>query len=155
MRVTIIGKPSKIHSSLIHEAAVFYTTELIRPRLSSKLSVCIFFKKGMLKDEGLEATCVWEDRNIRTREFTIHLDKDMSKRKLLISLAHELVHVKQYATGEMKQYLRRFPDVSWMGKFVNTNELDYNQWPWEIEAWDMEHSLYQKFVRHMKETRHE
>ena len=58
-------------------------------------------------------------------EVDIKQDRD----ELINTLAHEMVHVKQYITGELSEDL----DV-WKGKKINSDDIDYDDQPWEIEA---------------------
>jgi hypothetical protein len=65
----------------------------------------------------------------------------MQRYKMLQCLAHEMVHVKQYAKGELSNELIT---AKWQGKtFKLTNSMeDYFNWPWEIEAYGRDRSLY-------------
>jgi hypothetical protein len=150
MHIELFGSHKTITNSLVKLSLEFYAEQLISKRLRSAISLRVFFKTGMLKATGLEASCMWEDRNIRAREFMFQVDMALSKRKLFLSLAHEMVHVKQYATGQMKHYLRHRPDISWLGKFVDDTKVPYDKLPWEQEAWNLETSLYKQFLSSRK-----
>jgi hypothetical protein len=61
-------------------------------------------------------------------------------------LAHELVHLKQMAKGEMKdKYVKSRYVTVWRGDWY---EDDVNYWdqPWELEAYGLENSLVAKFL---------
>ena len=58
-----------------------------------------------------------------------------------IKFNKNMVHIKQYAHGELDETL-----MSWKGKRVDSNNLDYYDHPWEIEAHGLEVSLFSKFV---------
>ena len=68
---------------------------------------------------------------------------------MLTVLAHEMVHVKQYAKGEMKDYIR-MKSVKFQGKIYNDEEMDYWDHPWEIEAHGREKGLYYRFINGAK-----
>jgi hypothetical protein len=72
---------------------------------------------------------------------------------MLIALAHEMVHVKQYATGESRQYERMPYVTKFRGVMVNTNTMDYWDLPWEIEAFGRELGLYVRFMEHWKNVK--
>jgi hypothetical protein len=57
---------------------------------------------------------------------------------LMLTLAHELVHAKQYIRGEITGKTR-----AWYGKCHATT--DYHQLPWEQEAYQQEAKLYQQY----------
>lgn len=147
LKIKQFGDPSKVSSELPRMALRYYSERLMSKRLCSNISVRLVYKKGLLKSELLEASCTCEDDNNRPREFTIMADADLSKRKLLMSLAHEMVHVRQYATGQLKYYVRGPSRCHWLGKPVEDDSIPYPDLPWEKEAWTKEIELYQDFMR--------
>ena len=60
-----------------------------------------------------------------------------------------MVHVKQYAKGELKDFIR-VNRIKWMGKIYDESKLDYWEQPWEIEAHGREKGLYYKFTDYMR-----
>lgn len=76
----------------------------------------------------------------RPRLFELEVHKNMPLRKVLETVAHEMVHVKQYARGEL-YYSTRVAKNRWQGKWVS-NKLDYWDCPWEIEAHGRECGLF-------------
>ena len=71
-----------------------------------------------------------------TREFELEVDKNLSLRKLLTTVAHEMVHVKQYARRELES------DYVWQGRTYSPKKCDYWDQPWEIEAHGRETGLF-------------
>ena len=102
-------------------------------------------KKSILLDiDGHEGTAIWEDDNIRPKEFTISLDSTCTIRNILITLAHEMVHVKQWAKGEMYEYAEQ--DMVRFNKTkFNMANIDYWDYPWEIEAFGRQLGLFVRF----------
>ena len=80
------------------------------------------------------------ERLDRPREFKLEIHSKMKLRKLLLTIAHEMVHVKLYARGELYQGTR-IAKHRWQGKWVSNN-LDYWDQPWEIEAAGREIGLF-------------
>ena len=93
-------------------------------RLMNSLEININLRRNLITKEGCEGTAVWEDENIRPREFTIELDLTYSIRDVLITLAHEMVHIKQWAKGEMYEYARADMVRYHQTKF-NLNDINY------------------------------
>ena len=60
---------------------------------------------------------------------------------MLETLAHEMVHVKQYIMNETDDVLSR-----WKNKKIDQNKVDYWNHPWEIDAYGREPGLLYKFV---------
>ena len=90
---------------LVDRATWWYAEKLMGKRLMSGLEININLSKTLLNKDGNEGTAIWEDESIRPKEFTIELDLTFSIRDVLITLAHEMVHVKQWAKGEMYEYI--------------------------------------------------
>lgn len=80
------------------------------------------------------------ERSDRPRTFEIEVHSKMKLRKVLETVAHEMVHVKQYARGELYQGVR-IAKHRWQGKWVSNN-LSYWDCPWEIEAHGREAGLF-------------
>ena len=93
---------NKKNRKLVDQAAQWYAERLMGKRLMNSLVIHINLRRNLITKEGCEGTAIWEDDNCDPpREFTIELDLTYSIRDVLITLAHELVHVKQWAKGEM------------------------------------------------------
>jgi fructose-1,6-bisphosphatase/sedoheptulose 1,7-bisphosphatase-like protein len=73
------------------------------------------------------------------RHFLIVLKKG-NREQLLQTLAHEMVHVKQWVNGEVDE-----EQTHWKGKKVKASK-DQDVFPWEKEARALEKSLYQAFI---------
>lgn len=66
-------------------------------------------------------------------------------------LAHEMVHVKQYVTGDLVDHGTH---CSWKGKSYEAYEADSNDYyfsPWEVEAFGMQVGLYRLYCRSMEQ----
>lgn len=85
----------------------------------------------------------------RPREFDIEINKNQPLRTLLETVAHELVHAKQFARGELYQSSVTAKH-RWQGEWVEKNP-DYWDLPWEIEAHGREVGL---FVRWAEQNGH-
>lgn len=80
------------------------------------------------------------ERLDRPRAFELEIHSKMKLRKILETVAHEMVHVKQYARSELYQGTR-VNKHRWQGKWL---AKDPNYWdqPWEIEAHGREAGLF-------------
>jgi hypothetical protein len=151
MHITLIDRPSKVDPNMIFESLVHYGETMMSKRLLRNIEIRVVVVKGLVRKDKIDADCVWEDINIRPREFTIRIDGDMGKKRTLLALAHEMVHVKQYALGQLKDYLRDSSVCSWHNIHHSKNDGGYFTWPWEVEAHRMESELYLGFNKHKKE----
>lgn len=146
MQIEVTGHRSRKFKELISEAAEFYCSKLLSKRMLNSLYVEIQLKKKLHDDEDYQAFCDYQGKSDGIREFTVELKKGMSIRDTLTYLAHECVHVKQFATGEMKNGAVYAVTTRWKGKEINDNAIDYWDLPWEIEAYGREKGLYSRFV---------
>ena len=135
---------NKATRKLVELATWFYAEKLMGKRLMSGLEITIDLKKELLTEEGHEGTAIWEDDGYRPKEFTIGLDTTVNHRNLLINLAHEMVHVKQWAKDEMYEYMEPHM-VRFKGEKIHLNEVDYWDYPWEIEAYGRQLGLFIRF----------
>ena len=85
----------------------------------------------------------------RPREFDVDININQKQRRLLETVAHEMVHVKQFARGELYQSSMTAKH-RWQGKWQR-GEKHYYDLPWEIEAHGREIGL---FVRWAEEYGH-
>ena len=93
------------------------------------------------KDESLGYAIPSDYADIhRPREFDVDINTQQRLRRLLETVAHEMVHVKQFARGELYESTRRNKH-RWQGKWLNTDPKYWDQ-PWEIEAHGREVGLF-------------
>jgi hypothetical protein len=142
MQVSIINTPTKLDRQRLYRAVQFYAEYLMGKRLPKYISTRVVFTKGLKAD----ADCIWEDDNNRPREFTIRINARMSMTKVLLALAHEMVHVKQYARGELKDFFNRPTTCRFNGVVHDVEKTPYDKLPWEKEAFRLENKLYSEFL---------
>ena len=143
MLLHVKGSDNKTRK-LVKTAAWWYAEKLMGKRLLRSLEITINLKKNLLDKDGHEGAAIWEDDNIRPKEFTISLDSNCTIRNILITLAHEMVHVKQWAKGDMYEYAEQ--DMVRFNKTkFNMANIDYWDYPWEIEAFGRQLGLFVRF----------
>ena len=133
MFIDINGTSVKTPRFLVKKAAKFYGEYLMGKKLAENVNLTIEFQR-FDNDSRDYAYCDWVDDNHRSRVFVITIDRNLSKKETFLALAHEMVHLKQYAKGELKDIFRPVRMTKWMGQKYVTEELDYWEQPWEIEA---------------------
>ena len=149
MLIKTTGKPSNISLAQCKEAVKFYGKMLLG-NLYNKIELTIRFDN--LKKQGAQGFCIWEDTNRYSREFTIEIDRALDKKPILLALAHEMVHVKQFAKGEMIDYLKS-NKTRWKGKIIEIDKIHYWDQEWEIEAHGREMGLYVRFMEHVRSVK--
>jgi hypothetical protein len=140
MSITIIGGNTNQKKHV--ESIVEFCIQKLMPRMYN-LEITIKLKS--LKKQDAYGFCMADpegsaERLDRPREFELEIERTLPMRKLLETVAHEMVHVKQYARGELYQG-SRIAKHRWQGKWVSNN-VNYWDQPWEIEAHGREAGLF-------------
>ena len=139
MLINVVGgsNSQKKHA----QSMVEFCVKTLMPRMRT-LDITV----RLCKPQGAMGYCLETDND---RTFEIELDKTQSMRNLLETLAHEMVHVKQYARRELN------PRVDcWMGKTYNPKKVSYWDLPWEIEAHGRETGLFVRYCEANKLGKH-
>lgn len=121
---------------LIREAAGFFMKELIPSRILRDIKLGVVLTTHLSK-QGIWGCC--DARTPKNFIIELHPHKWVTK-KLLKTLAHECIHVKQYALGEMQEI--DYNTTMWKSRKIDNEKLSYHQHPWEIEAFSNEELLY-------------
>ena len=111
------------------ESITEFCIKTLMPRMNT-----LDIKINLTKPDGALGYCLELDSK---REFEIEVDRTQSLRKLLETVAHEMVHVKQYARRELHPSTN-----TWCGKTYNPKNVSYWDLPWEIEAHGREVGLF-------------
>ena len=78
-------------------------------------------------------------------QFTIEIDKTQNAYDFMLTIAHEMVHVKQSVRRQLtERNLKHF----WYGK----EHGDRRNEPWEIEAWKLQKPLTHSYIKQGKRT---
>lgn len=153
MIIKIKKKGQKIDAKMARKALNFFADKLMTKRMANSITVNVVFVDGLKKRyKSLGSCCQIDETLTRPKEFEIELDSNLTFRNSIKTLAHEMVHVKQLATGQMKEYVNN-NNTRWGDKvYENTepNNIRYWFYPWEIEAFGMEVGLDVLFRRQLK-----
>ena len=139
MKFKISGVKKKVLKNEIKEALHFFAKELkVKDYHDVTVSV-----KAMRKMDALGYCSIkhYDDED-RISTILMEVKLNQGRDEMINTLAHEMVHVKQYITGELSEDL----DV-WKGKKINSDDIDYDDQPWEIEADKVGDMLDEKFER--------
>lgn len=153
MEVGVIGEiPSRRVKNIID--AVQFFAELLMPEdIVDELIIDVEI------DETLDIAghCLSESSVENPRDFYIAINPKISNQSLYQTLAHEMVHVKQYALNETYNRLSMTDDCIsykrvWQGEdWMPSKSIDeYYDSPWETEAYGKEVGLYYKWKNRNK-----
>jgi hypothetical protein len=146
MATMIIGGTAS-QRKLLKQAVDTFTRKLIPDVVDLDLTIELI--RNLYRKEDVKGDMLVEDDDEEIpNEFNIRLDSAMHNQALLRALAHEMVHVKQYVRGEMRDAGHKI--VVWKGKKHVSDGYTYWDQPWEIEAYGRETGLLEHFIRYRR-----
>ena len=132
---------NRISKSQINQAMNFFRDFLFQKQY--RLAMNTLIDVEVKRDIGADGWCFVEDDDVRPREFRIQLEKTLDELALLTTLAHEMVHVWQYASGKLRLY--QDGRHRYDGKIYSSN-TKYVDRPWESEAYELERVLVEEWL---------
>jgi hypothetical protein len=140
MKLSILNCPDKDFKFYVKDSVLFYAEQLIpSKRLRNNVHLTVKFNEK-LDFWGLASI---EDYNAsnKPRQFLIEMHPWIGAKSIIKTLAHEMVHIKQFVNGETNETLSK-----WKGTPIDSDNLDYYLHPWEMEAYSLEPGLFTKYV---------
>ena len=126
---------------------VKFCADMLMPRIHS-LEINLRLK-NFKEDDSYGYALATDDADAnRPREFDLDINTDARLRRLLETVAHEMVHVKQFARGELYQSSMTAKH-RWKGNWQRS-EKEYWDLPWEIEAHGRECGLFCRWAEKHK-----
>ena len=103
-----------------------------------------------LRREYVHGYCSVQDCDWRPRDFLIEIQSNLSQKDYIQTLFHELYHCYQHIKGDLRDIrgIRCWKGMKW------DDDDDYDRMPWEIEAYQKEKELYEKYLNASDATNH-
>ena len=124
-----------ISRSKVRKITIDLTTQFLRKELKlerSKFALTIYTMPGLRKREGYNGVVA----QIGDKEIAMAVDSRLDEGELIQCIAHEMVHVKQIAKGQLQLDTKQ--RQLWLGQRCNK---EYHERPWEQEAFARERLL--------------
>ena len=99
--------------------------------------------RGLIREDALgfcDIDSDYGDIN-RPRDFSIDLQSHLPQELYIITLLHELVHLRQWVRGQLKYRSGRL-----LFNTQRVSEIPYHNQPHEIEAYALEYRLYLDYM---------
>jgi hypothetical protein len=142
MNLTILGAKDIKLTKMLRMAAKSFAHKLLTPQMIKHITLEVHICDKL----SAGAYCNIADDLPIPRKFLVEIHRTRKKIHMFTALAHEMVHLKQWAKGEMKEKIRKTKYITvWRG---DTYEDDVSYWdqPWEFEAYGLQESLVAKFL---------
>ena len=152
-----IGTGEKYINELVYRHLINFTLEqLISKNLKNKLKLYVYFRKKYSFDKdtvGYLQTYA-QTKTVPIRFAKMYIRTDMSFLNILETIAHELVHLKQYATGQLSKRIWKSDNrvhYRWEKKDIGVqSDIEYKNRPYEIEAFAKQFPLVDKWTNYIK-----
>lgn len=145
MELHIDGLSKNINNEKLKVAIEWLGKRLLSHQLYPHITVHLELIYNLRRKRGLYGFCRPSDAAKCHRTFEIVIDSSVSQKNMLLSLCHEMVHVKQFAYGELNLHCDH---ALWLEKKLDQDQIDYWDRPWEIEAHGRERGLFLYLADH-------
>mgnify|MGYP003155650981 FL=1 len=140
MIITVSGGREKQRSLV--ESIVSHMADRI---LGSRLSNAVYCNFQIISNLDADGWCEWMDDNLRPREFSVQIRKEQSYSQMILTVVHEMVHVRQMARSELYEIFRPRQMQVWKGKRLKKS-IPYSKQPWEREAYRLQEPYAREYV---------
>ena len=140
MKISILNSPDKDFNYWLELATEFTMEFLVSKRILRSVTITIKFLDT--KDEDLGYSSIDKYNSLKMpRGFLIEINPGLGARGIISTLVHELIHVSQFIDGKIDEDLN-----SWHGFFIS-DDMEYWDQPWEIDAYGRTPGILTRFVR--------
>lgn len=149
MHIDIIGyrTTNKGLVFALYKGLEYYLTALLSKQILKNLHVTIQVVRNLENKEDGYGFCSCDDTyKAWPKHYTIELCGSKSLKFMLQTLAHEAIHIKQYATRQM---IYRGNVTLWEGTRYSDDDEEkhtYEELPWEKEAYSKEKALFRGLI---------
>jgi len=85
-----------------------------------------------------------DHKDLQTRQVTIRISNQISEKQQWLTLAHEMIHVKQFSRGELIYHGKSA--YTWKNQYCkDVRKISYRQRGWEKEAYALESKMLAKY----------
>lgn len=143
MRVEVATRSASRKAFIASTAQVYIDSLKLA---ESKYKVNIVSVPGLVKNHRINGSVHLSG----DKELTMQLDSRLGIIALCQTMAHEFVHIKQHAKGQLVHRVKRSgkSEFVWRGKIHQNDMFDA---PWEIEAYSRERLLSNEILKVMLE----
>jgi len=118
---------------------------LLDKRMADNLVIFVEMLKVLNEKDDLAGTVGYIGKHERLRIFTMEFCDNYADEDLLRCIAHEMIHVKQDCKNEkLSKIVDGIERTYW--KKADHTETEYDDQPWEKEAYKLERKLVERYL---------
>lgn len=141
IKINFNGRVHPKNRAIIRKAADYFMQELLPSRKANNTFLEIRFLKMTTDFNGFCHIHDDEENDYSPKSFNIDMNGDLSLDDTLETLAHEMVHMRQFRNKELC-YREAYTKFNGVAYSIN---MPYKKQPWEKEAYKLEKKLVKSF----------
>jgi hypothetical protein len=141
------GDFSKVSKKELSYAIRWFGSMLMSKQMLKRITIDLKLRK----ERGMKGYALATDDLRLPRRFELCIAPYLSRNNQLRTAAHEMVHIKQFAKGELGVFALGSLQ-KWNREYWDHDTTDYWDHPWEIEAYGREEGLVHRYYEHLKTT---
>lgn len=117
---------------------------LVTKRMKNTLDITIRVEKDLHKKKRIwgDMCCDDDDRSPKYFDIRLNYSGKQSFATLIKVLCHEIIHVTQFATRRLRHLSGPYR-VAFLSEHYSSNNVEYDDRPWEIEAHELENEVFE------------
>lgn len=140
MRYKIYGVKNPNLRRKIRDALYYFENEL---KLNEYNHVIVKVKVTKTIDAFGYCFIEYFDDDDNPCDLIMEIQTGQSENEMFHTIAHEMVHIRQYVTGQLNC------DLSvWRGHSIDSDAIHYDDHPWEIEAEEIGDKIFESWKKH-------
>ena len=143
IKINFNGRVLPKNRAIIRQAADYFMQELLPTRKVNNTFLEIRFLKMTSDFNGFCQIHDDEDNFYSPKSFSIDMNGNLSLKDMIETLAHEMVHMRQFRNKELC-YREAFTKFNGIAYSIN---MPYKKQPWEKEAYKLEKKLSNAFFK--------
>ena len=143
IKINFNGHVPAKNQAVIRNAASYFMQELLPTRKANNTFLQVRFLKMTPDFNGFCQIHEDEENDYNPKMFTIDMNGKLSIEDMIETLAHEMVHMRQFRNKELG-YREKHTNFNGTAYSIN---MPYKKQPWEKEAYKLEKTLSKKFFK--------
>lgn len=117
---------------------------LVTKRMKNTLDITVRIEKNLYEKRSIwgDMCCDDDDRSPKYFDIRLNYSGKQSFATLIKVLCHELIHVVQFASRRLR-HLSGACRIAFLSEHYSSNDVEYDDRPWEIEAHELEDEVFE------------
>lgn len=140
MNIITVSGGIKRKRTLVESVVEFMLRQLLPRHRTLNIEIIL---SNLQKESGVCGFC----NAYSSHDFLIEVDKTLDHYDIIETICHEMIHLKQHCRKELKKYDYKQMTVLWKNQRYSIENENYNDFPWEKEAYDNEFKYAREYLK--------